>query len=390
MPSLRRKGRYWYLRTHVDGRNVEIATRCTDKKAAEAFQRRWERDEADPESARRRAAQSRTVQDAIDLALARHTTERAAGRIAEDTLAYYERKLGVVLGTLGPETPLIEVDASRVDALIAQRRAEGASDHTVFKELSALETALKLARRAGWWPHHVEDVMPERFSPHYEPRDRVLSIEDVTRVVEHLRVAHPGTYRRARPDRAAWVALAAGAGAELAALEAAQRGDWDEAAGLVRVRGTKNDRRDREVPVVLPACRRLVTLAFALGEGAGERLLRPWGKNWRDLQDVAADLKLEPFSLHTLRHSFATWHLAAGLAFDDVARALGHADTTMLHRVYGHLSGAELRDRFRHLLGVEGTTTTPAATPDGKTSHHLPTTTARAARPARPAHGGRT
>lgn len=173
MPTLRRKGRYWYLRSRSGGRDTEVATGCTDRKAAEAFQRRWERDAADPESARRRASESRTVQDAIDLALARHTTEHAAGRLAADTLDYYTRKLGVVLGTLGPTTPLSEVDAPKVDALIAQRRAERASDHTIFKELSALETALKLARRAGWWPYHLEDVMPDRFSPHYEPRGRV-------------------------------------------------------------------------------------------------------------------------------------------------------------------------------------------------------------------------
>lgn len=76
----------------------------------------------------------------------------------------------------------------------------------------------------------------------------------------------------------------------------------------------------------LPACRDLVRFAFAHGAGEGQKLLAPWGKNWRDLQLVAAKLKVEPFSLHTLRHSFATWHLAAGLSWDDTERASARAE----------------------------------------------------------------
>ena len=124
------------------------------------------------------------------------------------------------------------------------------------------------------------------------------------------------------------------------------------------------------MPVVLPANRELLEYAFSSGEGAGKSLLKPWGKNWRDLQDAAEAVGLEPFSLHSLRHTFAAWHLAAGLSFDDVARALGHTDTTMLHRVYGHLSGAELRARFAGILG-------------GESSRYLPRYTAQRALSAR-------
>jgi hypothetical protein len=62
-----------------------------------------------------------------------------------------------------------------------------------------------------------------------------------------------------------------------------------------------------------------------------------------------------PCSAHDLRRTFAHWHLAAGMPFDDVARAMGHASTTMLYRVYGHLSAEELRDRMaRYAPGVGG------------------------------------
>lgn len=337
--QLRRRGEKWYVRGTVNGERIERCTGLTDKKAAEAWLRAFERDLADPHRAARRASEAVTVQQAVDLTLARHDAEHRAGNLSEHTVTYYERKLGQVLRVLGEATPLSEVTAARVDAFIAQRRAEEASQHTIAKELHQLEVALKLAKRRGWYLLDVEEVMPVQFSPRYEPKTRALSVDEVQRVLRAL-----------DPDRAAWVALAAGAGAELAALQLAERGDFDERAGAVRVRGTKNSRRDRTVPLVLPVCRDLVLFAFKHGGGARGKLLAPWGKNWRDLQLVASKLEMEPFSLHTLRHTFASWHLAAGASWDDVARMLGHADTTMLHRIYGHLTAEELRARLGALL----------------------------------------
>ncbi len=364
MPTLRRKGRYWYLRDRSLGTDTEIATGCTDKKAAEAWQRQWERDRADPEGAARRAAAAHTLQDAVDLEHARHLAEERAGKLAPDTVAFYKRKLGVVLDVLVGETLLIEITSATIDNYIATRRDDGASDHTIAKELHALKGALGTARRAKLWHGRLDEVMPERFAPNYQPRTRFLSVHEVQQVIGEL-----------TPDRAAWVALAVGAGAELSALEAAERGDLDLKRGLVRVRGTKNDRRDREVPLVLPLCRGLVELAFRWGEGEGQKLLRPWHMNWRDLQDVARALKIDPFSLHSLRHTFATWHLAQGIPWDDVARSLGHAGTAMLHKTYGHIQGEELRDRLLRALK-----------PSGETSPDVPREGAQGARSALPAH----
>ena len=106
--------------------------------------------------------------------------------------------------------------------------------------------------------------------------------------------------------------------------------------------------------MVLPTCRALVDLAFRHGAGEGGMLLRPWHNHWRDLKLVHEELKIDPFSLHSLRHTFATWQLAAGMPFDDVARALGQSDTTMLHKVYGHLSAEELRDRMARYIPATG------------------------------------
>jgi Phage integrase family len=102
--------------------------------------------------------------------------------------------------------------------------------------------------------------------------------------------------------------------------------------------------------VLLPACRELIELAWAHGQGKGDRLLRAWGKNWRDLQTACDRASIEACSAHDLRRTFAHWHLEAGLSYDDVARALGHKDTAMLHRVYGKLPAPALRDRMAQAL----------------------------------------
>lgn len=336
MPTLRRKGRYWYLRTTEGGRDKEVATRCTDRRAAEGFLRQWERDRADPDGAPRRAAATTTVQQAVDLAHAHHLAEHRVGKLAEATVDHYLRKLGAVLTSLGADTALSELTTARLDRFVTERREDGASDHTIHKELHVLREALRLAGRQGLCPRSAHEDVPH-VAPAYKPRDRSLSVDEVRAILGEL-----------EGDRAAWVAWAVGSGAERAALERAERADYDERAGLVRVRGTKNARRARVVPVVLPECKALLRLALERAEGVAPKLLGPWHNVWRDLREAAkrAGASTTGLSVHVLRHTWASWHLAAGVSWDDVARGLGHASTAMLHKTYAHLSPSELRSRY--------------------------------------------
>jgi integrase len=81
------------------------------------------------------------------------------------------------------------------------------------------------------------------------------------------------------------------------------------------------------------------------GRGDGER----WGPSHqtRPLQAACAAAKLEPCGFHTLRHTYASHRVMAGMPLIAVANVLGHSDTRMVEKHYGHLSPSYIREAVR-------------------------------------------
>jgi integrase len=77
----------------------------------------------------------------------------------------------------------------------------------------------------------------------------------------------------------------------------------------------------------------------------GER----WGPSHqtRPLVAACAAAKLEPCGFHTLRHSYASHRVMAGMPLIAVANVLGHSDTRMVEKHYGHLSPSYIREAVR-------------------------------------------
>jgi hypothetical protein len=73
-----------------------------------------------------------------------------------------------------------------VDGYISRRRAEGAADTTIAKELVVLRKSLRLAIRAGLWRGRVDEVIPIAFSPGYEPRKRALTADELLNVAHEM------------------------------------------------------------------------------------------------------------------------------------------------------------------------------------------------------------
>jgi integrase len=136
---------------------------------------------------------------------------------------------------------------------------------------------------------------------------------------------------------------------ELARLEVS---DFDKASGTILVRKSKSARQ-RHV-ILTPegvaffshatAGRTPAELMFTMGNGA------PWGhgnQGWY-VQQANARGKIDPpIHFHLLRHTWASLAVMNAVPLVVVARNLGHVDTRMVERVYGHLAPSFVADAIR-------------------------------------------
>jgi integrase len=136
---------------------------------------------------------------------------------------------------------------------------------------------------------------------------------------------------------------------ELGRLEV---GDLNPEAGTLHIREAKGG-RPRHVPLDDEALAFLRSLAS--GRRPGERLLlRADGRAWamshqlRPVAEASAAARLDPAaSFHALRHTWASHRVMAGAPLVVVAQVLGHADTRMVEKHYGHLAPSFVRDVIR-------------------------------------------
>lgn len=81
------------------------------------------------------------------------------------------------------------------------------------------------------------------------------------------------------------------------------------------------------------------------------------GDHTRDMHAACDAAKIERLTFHELRHTAASTWIAAGMDLIIVARQLGHSDTRMVEKHYGHLCPNAAAARFRALaptLGIVG------------------------------------
>jgi integrase len=333
------------------GKFTRKSTNCRDEKAAIAKADEFERESADPRIA---AGKETRWEDAVRGLLAEL---RRRGR-AKDTVEKNEWKLAHyprIWADEGAEPwtamPIGEIDAEKVNKYIDQRIEERASRLTIRDELTALRQLLKLYRRLKKYPHDPKEVLPERWETGHKPRENWYTQENAWRIVydvAYKRAPKGVTNRFERSSRVAWHFATGG---RLAEGERAERSDvrWNES--LVRVRGTKTEEADKDVPIT-----RLTKafLEFALKHAPGETVLfKEWGKIDRDIKAACRRLKLPPCSTNDFRRSFAKWHRNAGVEPSLLGPMLRHTTPTLAQTTYGKVEGAEVRDLVHARLDRE-------------------------------------
>lgn len=317
------RGGVWWIRTDpVTGDRK--STGCRDRESARAVRKERERLAADPAYA---AAKTATIGVYADRLLEAKATKRPG------TLDMYRTKVGHVLRVLGESYVLAAVTATTYDAFIRTRRAEGAADNTISKELLALDGIVLLAQRDGAWTGLPSALRPMGFSSGYQPRTRSLTRLEAGRLL----AAVPPQWRN-------HVRVALATGARRSELI---RVTHDAANQTVRIAGTKTEGSARRVPLVLVTQRAyLDNVTLPLGQ---------WAHMNRDLARAASKAELDPVTPNDLRRTFASWLIEAGVTREEVAAMLGHRGTAMVYRVYGRADAAKEGDQIRRRLGAQAT-----------------------------------
>jgi integrase len=115
--------------------------------------------------------------------------------------------------------------------------------------------------------------------------------------------------------------------------------DFNPDSGTLAVRQSKSGKPRH---VVLTDEGQAFFAHLAVGRSGAELM---FGKLWtksaqiRPMTDAVERAKIKPAaSFHTLRHTWASLAVMAGMPLMVVARNLGHADTRMVEKHYGHLA----------------------------------------------------
>jgi integrase len=219
----------------------------------------------------------------------------------------------------------------------AVRRRRASANRT----LVILKAALNSAWRAGKIHSDQTWRRVEPFKEADAARARYLAVAEAKRLVDGC-----------APDFRQLVQAALVTGARYGELASIRASDFNADSGTVHVRTSKSGKGRH---IVLSDEGVAVFKSFVAGKSSETRLLvRDDGTAWtkslqaRPMLEACKDAKIEPeISFHVLRHTWASLAVMAGVPLLVVARNLGHADTRMVEKHYGHLAPSYIVDAIR-------------------------------------------
>jgi integrase len=227
-----------------------------------------------------------------------------------------------------------ELDKTDQEAL---RRRRASANRT----LTVLKAALNRAWREGKIPSDEAWRRVEPFEQVDAARVRYLTVAEAKRL---LNACDPDFRRLAQ------AALATGARyGELTTLRAS---DFNPDSGTIHVRTSKSG-KGRHI-VLNDEGASLFRSLTAGKPGIAVLLTKANGSPWRPahqarpMAEACKRAKIAPpVPFHVLRHTWASLAVMAGAPLMVVARNLGHSDTRMVEKHYGHLAPSYIADAIR-------------------------------------------
>jgi integrase len=218
----------------------------------------------------------------------------------------------------------------------SKRRRRASANRT----LTVLKAALNRAWREGNVPSDAAWRRVEPFEGVDAARVRYLTIDEAKRLIN-----------ASGDDFRALVRAALCTGARYGELARLTVADFNPESRTIGVRQSKSGKPRH---VVLTDEGVAFFRQLCAGRAGSEIMLRhatgPWGKSHqaRPMTDACAGAKITPqMNFHGLRHTWASHAVMNGVPLLVVARNLGHRDTRMVEKHYGHLAPSYIADAIR-------------------------------------------
>jgi integrase len=261
--------------------------------------------------------------------------------VVEDLTAERLRKWLATIAATPPQTrpkngePQYKAEPTTDEAIRARRA-------TANRILNTLRAALNHAFDEGLVSNR--DAWSRKLQPFYDvevARVRYLSVEEARRLINAADDDFRPLLRAALETGCRY--------SELARLEVV---DFNPDAGTVAIRKSKSGRARHVVLTEEGAA----FFREACAGRAGDALMfvhrdgSPWRKSNQAEPMAAACLHAglkPPITFHGLRHTWASLAVMAGVPLMVVAKNLGHANTTMVEKHYGHLAPSFIADSIK-------------------------------------------
>jgi len=210
------------------------------------------------------------------------------------------------------------------------------------RTLMVLKAALNMAWRDGHAPSDAEWRRVKPFEGTDAARVRYITIAEAKRLLNAC-----------EPDFRLLVQAALESGSRYGHLVRLRVSDFNPDTGIISIHHTAQNKRgghvvlsDEGLTFFRQVCAGRPGNAVMFNRADGT----PWLRSHQGMRMKAASHKAKiepPISFHVLRHTWASLAAMNGVPLMVIAKNLGHTDTRMVERHYGHLAPSYIADAIR-------------------------------------------